>query len=724
LEFLLGRSPETVQEQRISTDSKITHIVEFTNLIADTRYFFKLESRGSSSGHFSFKTTQNETLGLSLERVETAPLGEGEVAVSFTLATSGPAYINFGTDPLSLISRGPVENTSLKRHRQKLKGLELGTRYFYQIRSGDQVSETLEFTTEGDSNLVLALDRGPEITVSGNEAIILFELELSGLAKIIYGTNPNSLSNTGPVERSSLKTHRQRLRELQSGQTYYFRIDSDGQLSRVFDFEAAGSPVVPIAPVTPTSTTTTTTLAAGPNPTPSTTAITLTTTTQPGITGSELSFEQIRNRGLSNGCYPDNDHYLAEYLFQNPDTCFWKIDASGRTISTVDVPQPPRNAVSLPRPSGGDDTSALAAVINANRGGAVVGSGTYKVNYLVINVPVDIFNMKMEPAGSAQEMVIARSPDVRIFNSPIDAKNSRVLRFGFHADNGAHRFTLVRSGVSNVYHTNDESMSGLRIRAIDDFHIACNRFVNLINDTKDKTLTARANSIWMNGGKTGSTSGGYIVNNYAENHQSNGARKDSEFFTTQSYAKTDPAKPVKIFANRTLNAGKRLTKMQESDGKILSNHNEWRVKEGPLGPRNLIATFAVHFSDNIFVRNNRIEIAAGSAFDYVFHSNKAGGSKRQDNIHFDCNDIEIKDRLPSTSGSRPKLMVFRASNEARGSTGHEASNSSASNNRVHGNGSVLYHYWFGEGYDDEGGPLDISGNVIDIPASDGTNQRP
>ncbi len=719
LEFLLERGPETAQEQIISTDSRITHRVEFTNLIADTRYFFKLESRGSSSGNFSFKTTQNETSSLSLERVETSPLGEGEVAVSFTLATSGPAYINFGTDPSSLLSRGPVETSSLKRHRQRLKGLEPGTRYFYQIKSGDRLSETLEFTTEG----ALAVERGPEISASGNEATILFELERAGPAKILYGISADNLSNTGPVEESSLKTHRQRLKNLNSGQTYFFRIDSGGQLSRVFDFNAAGSTVTPIVPgVTTTSTTTTTTLAPAPNTT--TTTLSTTTTTQPATTGSEMSFDEIGNRGLSNGCYPTNDHYLAEYLFQNPETCFWNLDAGKRTVSAVDVPQPPQNAVSLPSPSGGDDTNALAAVINANRGGAVVGSGTYKVNNLVINVPIDIFNMKMEPAGSAAEIVVIRSPDVRIFNSPIDAKNSRVLRYGFHVVDGAHRFTLVKSGVSNVYHTNNESMSGVRIRSVDDFHIACNRFVNLVNDTNDKTLTARANAIWMNGGQTGSTSGGYIVNNYAEEHQSNGARKDSEFFTTQSYAKTDPAKPVKLFANRTLNAGKRLVKFQEGDGLILSNFNEWRVKDGPLGPRTLLATFAIHFSDNVIVRNNRIEIGASSRFDYVFHSNRAGGNKRQDNIHFDCNDIEIKDRFSPTSGSRPKLMVFRASQEASGSTGHEASNSSASNNRVHGNGSVLYHYWFGEGYDDDGGPIDISGNVIDIPATGGTNQRP
>jgi len=436
-----------------------------------------------------------------------------------------------------------------------------------------------------------------------------------------------------------------------------------------------------------------------------------------------MSFNEIQQRGLSNGCYPDDDHYLAEYLHQNPDTCFWSIDRNRRVISTVPVPQPPRDAVTLPSPSGGDDTSALQAVINANRGGAVVGSGTYRVNKLQINVPVDIFNMKMEPWGSASEIVKVQSPDVRIFNSPIDAKNSNTLHAGFMVENGAHRFTLVRSGVSNIFHTNDLSMAGLRMRAVDDFHIACNRFVNLINDTKDKTLTARANAIWMNGGRTGSTSGGYIVNNYAENHQSNGARKDSEFFTTQGYASTNSAKPIKIFANRTLNAGKRLTKSQEGDALILSNHVNNPVKEGPLGPRNLIAVFAIHFSDNVIVRNNRIEVGAGSQFDYIFHTNKAGGNKRQDNIHFDCNDIEIKDRLSPTSGSRPKLIVFRAS-EDNGNSGFEATSSSATNNRVHGNGSVLFHYWFGEGYEDEGGSIDTRGNVIDIPATGTVYQKP
>jgi len=98
---------------------------------------------------------------------------------------------------------------------------------------------------------------------------------------------------------------------------------------------------------------------------------------------------------LKNACYIDSDHYVAEFLYQNPNVCFWKVDTSKKTVTEVKVPTPPSNAIKLPKPSGGDDTSTLEKIINGNKGKSFVGQGTYSVSDLDIHVPVTIFNMKM-----------------------------------------------------------------------------------------------------------------------------------------------------------------------------------------------------------------------------------------------------------------------------------------------------------------------------------------
>ncbi|MFK7857915.1 MAG: hypothetical protein AB8B64_03815 [Granulosicoccus sp.] len=430
--------------------------------------------------------------------------------------------------------------------------------------------------------------------------------------------------------------------------------------------------------------------------------------------GLTMTFAQIEAAGLSNACYMDDDHYVAEFMYQNPDVCFWDLDSDNQTVSAVATPTPPSNAIQLPAPSGGNDTSMLESVINSNQGKSLVGQGTYKVSGLDINVSVDIFNMPMEPVSGAGDIVRINASDVRIFSSPIDAKGSSTVTTGFEVSNGSHRFTLVDSGFSNIYHRNHENAAGVYIRGADDFYVACNTFENIVNDTSRSDKTARANAIWMNGGHNQTTSGGYIVSNYAREHQSNGKLKDSEFFTQQSYTSTSIQHPVKIYANRTLDAGKRFTKHQEDNAKVLSNFHEWAVKSGPLGNRALLSHVEVQFSDNVEARNNRVKIGAGSRYDYVFITQVQYGTDIQDNIHYDCNDIEITDQLDPNSNNIPQIITARMSTKPRDSTGFEATNSSANNNFVHGDGSVRYFFSFDHGYDDRGGRFEATGNVFEI----------
>jgi len=436
------------------------------------------------------------------------------------------------------------------------------------------------------------------------------------------------------------------------------------------------------------------------------------------------SFEVIESAGLENACYPDADHYAAEFLYQHPDVCFWEIDRAGERVLARGVPAPPADAVLLPLPSSGDDTAVIAELVAANAGGALVGRGVYTVGELHITVPIDIFQMPMVAAPGADSAVVIESPDVRLFDSPVDGAGSASVRTGYRVETGSDRFTLVGGGFGDVLHRQSRNVAGVSVRGADDIHLACNTFHDILNDTDDPESTSRANAILLNGGGRDSIAGGVIANNRARELQSNGQRQDAEFLTIQSYTSTDSDKPLRVFANRTIDAGKRFTKHQEDDALVLSNEFEWTVKAGPLGDRKLLSHVEIQFSDDIVARNNRVRIGAESRFDYVFNTDVGAGEERQRNVRYDCNDIEIRDRLDLESGNRPHVFVARASRRPRGSTDFAAKDSGASGNRVRGEGSVSYHYWFGEGYPDDGGRFEHDDNVVTVPALEGRFKSP
>jgi len=428
-----------------------------------------------------------------------------------------------------------------------------------------------------------------------------------------------------------------------------------------------------------------------------------------------VSYDSIEANGLGNGAYPTDDHYLAEFLYQNPDVCFWDQDSKNRTITSLPTPVPPEDSVYMPSPTGGNDTKMIAAFLKKNAGKSVVGTGTYKVATLDIVEPVDIFNMSMVPASGAKQMVRVLSADVRIFNSPIDGQNMASLAVGFNVEDGSHRFVLVNSDVKNIHHKKSADASAVFVRGANNTYIACNRCENILNSTSDKSKTARANCAWFNGRNKHTLSGGVIANNYASNHQSDGARNDAEFFTVQSYKGVDEANPIRIFGNRTYNAGKRFTKNQEGDTLILSNYIEWNTKTGPLGRRTLIAPFVVHFDDNVIIRNNRVSVSAEGHFGAIFRTNSASGNRIQNNLHFDNNDIEIIDNRDQSTNSGPVLISAMATQHDLNSVGYEATNSSANNNNVYGSGSLRNYYSFRNGYAKTGGGFEHINNTISVP---------
>ncbi len=439
------------------------------------------------------------------------------------------------------------------------------------------------------------------------------------------------------------------------------------------------------------------------------------------------TFAQIEaDTDLPKFCSMDGDEaYIAEYLYQNPGVCYWNVVTlpnGEKCVVPVDVPSVPSIAIQLPAPSGGNDTQALESVINGNGNNKVfVGSGTYKVNQLDIdrNGTV-IHNMIITPASGAGELIHINANDVKLIDCPQDMQNQGSVYLGVKAVN-ADRFHLIRSGTTNMFHTGGSSGGGVRITDCADFHIAGGIYKNLMNpkETPGNQVSSvcRANAFWIVGGNA--TDGGYIVNNVGENFQSTGlptnGNEDAEFLTIQG--NDGHLEQVKVYANRCVDAGKRLLKSQADGGAtVLSNSYEWRTNSSVLGNRKRLTMIAVHFrTGDVIVRNNRMAINGNDNWGYVM--NISATSKSGTNIHFDCNQIEINN--PWNGASYDQCILVARSLNA-GSTGTDSSqesiNCSMNDNTIFGSGAVNYNYWFGSGFDVNSGLLQPTGNTFNLGA--------
>lgn len=420
---------------------------------------------------------------------------------------------------------------------------------------------------------------------------------------------------------------------------------------------------------------------------------------------ASATYPQIASAGLANATYPDAHHYAAEFLHQHPEVCYWEVDEDSEVVRALPTPVAPPDAIALPAPSGGDDTAALETALAESPGASFVGSGIYRVDELTLRTSADIFGLRLRPTSETGTFVRVQAENVRVFGSDIDAGEQSSAHTGWLLEAGADGFHLVDSAVRNIHHREDESGSAVTIRGASDYHIACSEFVNIINDAADPEKTARANAIWLwgSGSDPFPSGGGVIANNTAENLQSNGARDDAEFFTTQGHE--GHTGNVLIFANRCVNAGKRLLKMQDGGAIALSNQYLWRDREGPLGRRTQLAVVAVHFdSSDIIVRNNRFRLAGEGQYDSVFTFHRTGGGS---NVHLDHNHVEV---LEEDEAGRAFYGMFLY---AKSGTPHD--DVSARDNVVNGPARLTYYYRLEESWASSDSGLDLSGNVFHRP---------
>jgi len=440
----------------------------------------------------------------------------------------------------------------------------------------------------------------------------------------------------------------------------------------------------------------------------------------------------VERGALPNASFVDVDHYVAEFLFQNPDVRYWEVDERAQRIRRVEPPTVPSDAVRLPAPSGGDDTAALERAINSGPGKSFVArSGDYRVSGLDITASqVSIFGLSMVPTSNTGVFVNVRGDGIKFFNAKIDAqKQGSVYQGWLVTGDGFH---LVSSEFSNMHSTANRSGGAVTIkRSAGDYFLSGNT-INYVVNASGPSATHRANPFWISGGNDSAgnrvpSGGGYIVNNTAQTAQSNGDLVDADFITFQTHG--DYRELVRIFGNRFVDAGKRFLKVQSSGVIALSNQIEWREIQGPIARYKRLHVFSLQFGfqKDFAARNNRIYNNNDRNWTGIFNVSPVGSNHGWDNIHFDSNYIEINNRQTNPRANYDRyIMLFvslRNASLSASDTSAEATNTTAKDNVIAGSGAPRYNYWFGDGWDLRTGSVDVSGNQFRNEPTAGIERR-
>jgi len=217
------------------------------------------------------------------------------------------------------------------------------------------------------------LSSPPEVMINGDEVKILFRPKFPAQAFIIYGKD-NTETNK---ETDYLNSHIQTITNIEVGVKYQYSIVLESENGTIYQTpqysfeliangEELGAPPAPLPEAESVKTPGTVT---GMNPPQD--------SVQAGIW---VDFSEIKSKGLSIGHYPDDDHYVAEFLYQNSRVTYWEVDSANKRIRSIAPPEPSNTAITLPKPNGNDDTEDVEKLINSNPGKEFVGqSGNYKI---------------------------------------------------------------------------------------------------------------------------------------------------------------------------------------------------------------------------------------------------------------------------------------------------------------------------------------------------------
>lgn len=435
------------------------------------------------------------------------------------------------------------------------------------------------------------------------------------------------------------------------------------------------------------------------------------TTTDGGLTWEDLScpekftiqqvlnnkvfFFEIEDAAPDHMCFDRPSHYLAEYLRQNPGVCFWDLDEAQECITPLPIPEVTGPTVTISS-TGGNDTALIVNAFNSvGSGGCVDGQGqTYRVqNATTTASNVRLKNVNLIPNGTGgNHLIRINGDDVFFENVHVDGQNQNYTD-GIYINDNADRPIIVNSSVRNIDIplADQVTHSLLRIRAVEQPHIACNVLENIFAPGCRGIRFGHASDQTV-------TNGGYVVNNTFGRMRSKGLQTGgTECDCIYAAAQRGPDdgwinEPLRVLANRSTNSGRRFIKGQASNIEAFSNVNEWSGNEGQPQPR--LAMYSsqgwnTHFYQNNHIIFNHTDSWRARAFIFTPAVNR-GTTMDYTDCHFDCNRLTTN----TNPGATQDGFIDIAQTQANSLAGPWGVNCSIDNNVIDGAGSIDYVYWF------------------------------
>lgn len=307
-------------------------------------------------------------------------------------------------------------------------------------------------------------------------------------------------------------------------------------------------------------------------------------------------FSQIEANQLRQEHHLDTeDDYLAEFLRQNPDQCAWEIDSGQRCIYKRDFPSLNGPVVNI------TSTAQLQSLLNggASAGTTLLGNGgtfTIPLGFNVSSSDIHVKDMTIRAPSAGGTHITANGNRVTFDNVTLDMQ-SRHMQIPLRVN--GDDFNFIRSEVKSIIGTGTGTIDGISVKG-NRVNIICSRFT----DIWSATAVVRAVR-WQ--GVT--IQGGICANNEINNMQSTNVNTtnpafvgdDADGFVMQQVNFTTP---LRVFANRGINMGKRLIKTQTVNVRMIGNFGHWRDQNGPLGQRRKRAIISDLFGYQNVVKNN------------------------------------------------------------------------------------------------------------------------
>lgn len=218
------------------------HSVTLTNLIPNTVYYLRIKSR-DPSGNEAEDTNGGDgyivtTLaGPTISNVTTSEIDNTTATITWTTNLPASSTVIYATNALLTMPTTVTTSDLVTAHAVTLTGLTLGTRYYYEVRSGVASDPNggifFSFVTTADITppVISAITVAP---ITDTQAVVQWITNEKATSQLSYGTISGSYPVALPTDTTLNISHTITISTLTPTTTYVFRLtstDSSGNTS-------------------------------------------------------------------------------------------------------------------------------------------------------------------------------------------------------------------------------------------------------------------------------------------------------------------------------------------------------------------------------------------------------------------------------------------------------------------------------------------------------------